>query len=30
VPRIVNVGPEGAGAACALIRPPHGIDLKTD
>ena len=27
LPRIVNVGPEGAGAACALIRPPHASPL---
>ena len=28
LPRIVNVGPEGAGAACALIRAPHASALQ--
>jgi hypothetical protein len=28
LPRIVNVGPEGAGAACALIRAPHASALR--
>ncbi len=28
LPRIVNVGPEGAGTACALIRAPHASALQ--
>jgi hypothetical protein len=30
LPRMVKVGPGGAGAACAPIRPPHASALGND